>query len=118
MKNYGFLFKDIINRVVEERLNERIIKTVELVPGLQLDLQIKRLKQCDVDYITGKYASVLYKSLTDMTPKEIVLMNEYKYDIIMRACVCPPFNKDDLKEFDVMTVQKIFETVAKALCEE
>lgn len=116
--NYDFLFKDIINRVVEERLNERIIKTIEVVPGLRLDLQIKRLQQRDVDYMIEKYASVLEKSLIDMTPSEIILMNEYKYDIIMKACVCPPFNKDDLKEFDVMTVQKIFETVTEVLCEE
>ena len=118
MKNYDVLFQDIIKRVVEERLNERIIKTIELAPGLQLDLQIKRLQQRDADYMIEKYASVIRKPLAGMTPKEIVLMNEYKYDIIMKTCVHPPFNKDDLKEFDAMTVQKIFEVVTEALCEE
>ena len=115
MKRYNTLFKDIIKRTSDELLSELIPVDIELVDGLKVTLYVQRLCQGDIEELNNKYATVMCKEITSMTPQEIVLLNQYKYDLITKTCISPAFAEDDLRSIEYNVVTKIYNAVCSVL---
>jgi len=115
MKRYNALFKDIIKRTSDELLNEVTFVDVEFVDGLKVTLHIQRLCQSDIEELNNKYATVICKDITSMTPREIALLNQYKYDLITKTCISPVFTEDDLRSLEYNVFTKIYNAVCDVL---